>query len=505
MKKAGFTLIELLAVILILGVIVLIAIPTVSKITAQAKKGAFEVTAHTIIDAAVVRYTKDALDGTKDSMAYNYVNGVQVFEPSLNKLDYSGKNPDYGYVIIRNDGEIAIAIHDGTYCAEKIFGDDSVILTTKTKEDCNLDGFFSPMPPAGEVANNLKDSDGDSYLDIWYLEQLKYIESNSTTRSSNYELMRNLDFNDNASYLNSAANKALWTTGAGWKPIGNFLDTGGITSSNQFSGDFNGNNFRIKNLYINRPAGDSVGLFTAGSGDFKNIVLENANVTGDWITGTIMGRHTSSAGVIENCSIINPVVRGAAHTGGLIGESSGKISKSYVINADVKGSNEYVGGFIGQNEGVISESYATGKVENIYVGGTSMMTGGFVGRNNKTIRNSYANVTVINSSTYGHIGGFAGYVWMATVENCYSTGQVIQNTSGAKEGLVGWYYSATITNSYWDMESSGIPYQSFDLGAGLTTTQAKNKNSYIGWDFTNIWNISPTINNGYPFLRALNN
>ena len=141
-------------------------------------------------------------------------------------------------------------------------------------------------------------------------------------------------------------------------------------------------------------------------------------------------------------------------------------------------------------------AYATGKVENIYVGSTSMMTGGFVGRNNEIIRNSYADVTVINSSSYGHIGGFAGYVWMATVENCYSIGQVIQNTSGAKEGLVGWNYSATIISSYWDMESSGILYQNFDLGAGLTSTQAKNKTSYIGWDFTNIWNINPAINNG---------
>lgn len=505
MKKSGFTLIELLAVILILGIIVLIAIPTVSKIMTQAKKSAFEVTAHTIIDAAAVRYTKDILNGAENSMTYTYVDGVQVSDPSINKLNYAGKNPDYGFVMIREDGEIAIAIHDGTYCAEKKIGDDIVILTNKNKENCNLDGFFSPTPPVGELSNILKDVDGDNYLDIWYLEQLKYIESNSTTRSCNYELMRSLDFNNDASYLNSTTNKILWTTGTGWKPLGNYLETGGITSSNQFSGNFDGNNFSIKNLYINRPTGDSVGLFTAASGNFKNIILENPKVVGDWITGTVIGRHTRSAGIIENCSVINPVVKGGASTGGFIGQSYGGISESYVINADVIGSDEYIGGFIGQNEGLITKSYATGKVENIYHGGTSMMTGGFVGRNNKIIRNSYANVTVINSSDYGHIGGFAGYVWMATIENCYSIGQVIQNTSGATEGLIGWDYSETIISSYWDTENSKISQQNFDLGVGLTTAQAKNQSSYIGWDFTSIWNINPAKNNGYPYLRVFEN
>ena len=39
MKKKGFTLIELLAVILILGIIALIAIPTVNKILTEAREG----------------------------------------------------------------------------------------------------------------------------------------------------------------------------------------------------------------------------------------------------------------------------------------------------------------------------------------------------------------------------------------------------------------------------------------------------------------------------------
>ncbi|MEG2250745.1 MAG: prepilin-type N-terminal cleavage/methylation domain-containing protein, partial [Bacilli bacterium] len=40
MKKNAFTLIELLAVILILGIIALIAIPTITKILDESKMGA---------------------------------------------------------------------------------------------------------------------------------------------------------------------------------------------------------------------------------------------------------------------------------------------------------------------------------------------------------------------------------------------------------------------------------------------------------------------------------
>lgn len=51
-KHQGFTLIELLAVILILGIIVLIAIPTVSKIIKQAKDNAFITEALTYLNTA---------------------------------------------------------------------------------------------------------------------------------------------------------------------------------------------------------------------------------------------------------------------------------------------------------------------------------------------------------------------------------------------------------------------------------------------------------------------
>ena len=77
-----------------------------------------------------------------------------------------------------------------------------------------------------------------------------------------YELRGDLDFNSDDSYRD-ITNKAAWTSGLGWLPIGDRL--------NFFTARFEGNGHTIANLYINRPS-DYVGLFNATTRLAKSVI-----------------------------------------------------------------------------------------------------------------------------------------------------------------------------------------------------------------------------------------
>jgi hypothetical protein len=68
-------------------------------------------------------------------------------------------------------------------------------------------------------------------------------------------------------------------------------------------------------------------------------------------------------------------------------------------------------------------------------------------------------------------------------------------------GLVAINTGGTVTNSYWDTETSGVN-TSARSAAGKTTAEMKQQATFNTWDFTNTWGIYSTINNGYPFIKA---
>ncbi|MDL4841675.1 competence type IV pilus major pilin ComGC [Aquibacillus rhizosphaerae] len=65
-SEKGFTLVELLAVIVILGIIVAIAIPSIGGIINKAQSGADEAETELIIDAARLAYVESGSTGDAD-------------------------------------------------------------------------------------------------------------------------------------------------------------------------------------------------------------------------------------------------------------------------------------------------------------------------------------------------------------------------------------------------------------------------------------------------------
>ena len=100
-----------------------------------------------------------------------------------------------------------------------------------------------------------------------------------------------------------------------WDPIGR-SQTGSFSEA--FQGTFNGNGYVIKNLTINRPDEEYVGLFGYTNGaNIENVGLENVNVTGGSKVGGLAGTSITS-GEMSNCYATGSV-RGEDNVGGLAG------------------------------------------------------------------------------------------------------------------------------------------------------------------------------------------
>lgn len=356
--------------------------------------------------------------------------------------------------------------------------------------------------------------------EIYYLEHLAYIDTNTETLSEFYTLQRDLDFSNDDSYCQPDNYKEQWTNENGWMVIGSF--------NIPFTGIFNGNNKKIKNLYINRPAeenGEYLGLFGhTRNATINNLKLEDVSIFGYKHAGALSA--FSEETNISNCSSSGSVSTIEKVAGGLIGVLDvGTVTNSY-SNCNVSSEDNFTGGLIAAIfNGSLNNSFATGNVSGItevgglvgYIHGTSDIlnsysignvngqnsVGGFVGSvngNNVTIIDSYSlgDVIIFFDSAYSslYVGGFIGNG--STIYNCYSTGRVIYSniTDPTDKG-----FSAEITYSYdnyWNIDTS-LQLTSQGEATGLTENEMKNSESFNNWDFENIWAIDQ--GNSYPYLR----
>lgn len=131
--QKGFTLIELLAVIIILAVIALIAVPTVGNIVESFKESSLKYSAYGLVEASNVYYTKTLNSETVEPIMFDFVDDNQI---SKTKLEFKGKINN-GKVILNTDGNVVLCISDGKYYAYKEINSDKVITG---KGSCSYNG-----------------------------------------------------------------------------------------------------------------------------------------------------------------------------------------------------------------------------------------------------------------------------------------------------------------------------------------------------------------------------
>ncbi|MBI9031685.1 T9SS type A sorting domain-containing protein [bacterium] len=335
-----------------------------------------------------------------------------------------------------------------------------------------------------------------------------------------------------------ASSSSSLNAGAGFIPIGN--------SSSPFFGNYDGQDFSIQNLTIDRAANQQ-GLFGfCINASISNVSMVNVDISGINYVGGIVGQsqngltlknfsvHGSVSGVqdiggiagylgsssmincsmagtisgdnkvggclatatnttIRNCSSAGTISRlsqdnNKNNWGGIVAfaSNSSDISKCTSL-ANVEG-NRYSGGIIGylSSSVTVDSCYASGDVS----GGTYV--GGLIGQASGSayVRNCYAtgDITSYDQNAGGFAGSIAGTSSVnVEISNCYASGDA--EAIAYASGFIGYCTSLDIDNCYSIGEvtvTPGAPKSGFASGSGSYTCD----NSF--WDTTHS-NISTSI------------
>jgi hypothetical protein len=312
-----------------------------------------------------------------------------------------------------------------------------------------------------------------------------------------------------------------------------------------FTGNFDGNGYKIKNLTIQNDTADHIGLFghIGINSRIKNLGLENVYIIGSSRVGGLAGYNS---GTIINCYATGNVSGGydCENIGGLVGLNNGIITDCHTLgnvtggnksrriggltgssylgtikdsHADISvscGENSYsIGGLVGDAEaGTMIRCYVTGSV---LAGDDSHALGGLVGdKLSGNIESCYTTADITGGDNSKILGGLVGSSESVTIINCYATGDI--SGDGIFGGLIGGAFSGMIKNCYatgriyyqgeindygglifannmmfpayirqcfWDTEASGASHSTG--GTGLTTVQMHDIQTYLdaGWDF----------------------
>jgi hypothetical protein len=294
-------------------------------------------------------------------------------------------------------------------------------------QSASATAFDTVTPPPGNG------SDSTPYL-ISTLEHLRWLSKQDTTLANLYVMTADIDASPTSTI------SPIWSD-SGFRPIG-------FGFGKHFDGEFNGRGHSIKNLFINRPNDQYIGLFGTANGLIESLTVVNCNITGSRNVGGIAG---SNLGNIYYCST-NGTVYGGSNVGGIAGYnvvqafSAGTVfschSNCNVLatgNTPLGTNNGDFGGIVGDNyiSAIIQNCYFTGIVSTTYTkSGSSYYSsyaGGIAGASISSIYECYNTGSI---SGYTDIGGIAGYA-SGYLVGCYSTGTVTgDNYTG---GIVGYY------------------------------------------------------------------
>lgn len=343
----------------------------------------------------------------------------------------------------------------------------------------------------------------EGYVGIYTKDDLDNVKLDMAGK---YILMNDIIFED-SDYEKGGS---FYNSGKGWEPIG--------TSSTKFTGTFDGNGYAIKNLYINNPEKDYIGLFGyVNNATIKNVTLEDANITGKNYVGGIAGYSYQNTTISYCCT--QGTVAGTEHVGGIIGyQYSGGGSTNvyynyiqYCNNATSVSGIYNVGGITGTSRSYRDyyyRSYGNSYVKYCSNSGTVTATksraGGIIGASSSYSDSSSFRIQYINYcynsgeiSASSYAGGVVGscYSDFTEVIHCYSVGTVT-----ATSNFGGCFGDTPKTSTFCYYLDEAVTNPTCTSGIAKSEDQLKKATTFEQWKFDTIWTMGGREDYPYPEL-----
>jgi hypothetical protein len=370
-------------------------------------------------------------------------------------------------------------------------------------------------------------------MNIGYYGYYQFSTNYADTSATHLNALRRNFFLTNDIDLSSST----FSSGQGWVPIGN--------STTPFVGKFNGLNYKISGLTINRGASEQ-GLFGNISGaDIRNIRFVDVSITipvnsNDPATlryfGTLAGYSNNS--LINNVRVfygtktssvniyVNSVPPGGAggvglpvSLGGIVGTSVNTNISNVIYNGNVDGADD-VGGIAGVFETAsgstrtLSRAIVSGNISGTrrvggvvgaiidsnmeiasYNGGISLNVGGngqatltntgiYFGGISGTTTSSLMTESYADatiSNAQSDVGGFTGYLFGSLIAESYVRATINSLVSNNTSAISGSTSTSSITSIYFNVKINGVLAENSTSDANM-----RLQSTYVGWD-TNIW------------------
>lgn len=275
----------------------------------------------------------------------------------------------------------------------------------------------------------------DGYMWVEDVEQLQAINTNL---SGNYALRNSID----ATGTTNWSDPEVDGKNEGFLPIGIHNDgkvyetTVDGETKYGFYGNFDGVDYNIFGLTINREDTNNVGLFgVAHDANINNVTLVGGSITGGSVVGSVVGAALGNTHITNATNSAS--VTGNADVGGIVGYSGNKISDGDNGNINVSDTDSHFTNLI--NTGAVySKGESDGKTDTI------SNTGGLIGyMYNGTLDGNSYNLGDVSGKGY-NVGGLVGHAVNSTigdgtnlvynrldVEGKYNVGGIVGNMEGS--------------------------------------------------------------------------